>query len=114
MYPSDLVAPMKQDLVLAGFTELHTPEEVDAVLNEQKGTTLVVVNSVCGCAAGAGGPRGRSRAIPAGAAAGRLNGWGLTTHRMVRPFFCSVRPEPFDTLRTGPLEGLAHPTTSSG
>ncbi len=56
MYPADLVAPMKQDLVMAGFTELHTPEEVDAALNEQKGTTLVVVNSVCGCAAGAARP----------------------------------------------------------
>jgi putative YphP/YqiW family bacilliredoxin len=56
MYPADLVAPMKDELVRAGFTELHTPEEVDAALAEAKGTTLVVVNSVCGCAAGAARP----------------------------------------------------------
>ncbi len=56
MYPADLVAPMKDDLVKAGFTELNTPEEVDAALAEAKGTTLVVVNSVCGCAAGAARP----------------------------------------------------------
>ena len=47
---------MKEDLTSAGFTELHTAEEVDGVMNENEGTTLVVVNSVCGCAAGAARP----------------------------------------------------------
>lgn len=56
MYPEELVKPMKQDLINAGFKELLTPEEVDAVLNQNKGTTLVVLNSVCGCAAGAARP----------------------------------------------------------
>jgi putative YphP/YqiW family bacilliredoxin len=56
MYPADLVAPMKEELVMAGFTELHTSDEVDQVLSSQEGTTLVVVNSVCGCAAGAARP----------------------------------------------------------
>jgi putative YphP/YqiW family bacilliredoxin len=56
MYPEHLVAPMRQDLTSAGFQELKTAEEVEKVLNEDKGTTLVVVNSVCGCAAGAARP----------------------------------------------------------
>ena len=51
MYPPELVAPMKTDLTEAGVKELLTPSDVDAAL-EQEGTTLVVVNSVCGCAAG--------------------------------------------------------------
>ncbi|MCA1751930.1 MAG: BrxA/BrxB family bacilliredoxin [Cryomorphaceae bacterium] len=56
MYPAELVAPMKEDLVSEGFTELRSPEEVDTALNAKEGTTLVVVNSVCGCAAGAARP----------------------------------------------------------
>jgi len=56
MYPPELVAPMKEDLTSIGFTELHTPEEVDNLLSKKEGTTLVVVNSVCGCAAGAARP----------------------------------------------------------
>ncbi len=51
MYPPELVAPMKNELVREGFNELMTPEEVDAAINSD-GTTLVVLNSVCGCAAG--------------------------------------------------------------
>jgi len=56
MYPPELVAPMKEDLTQVGFTELHTPDEVDNILSKKEGTTLVVVNSVCGCAAGAARP----------------------------------------------------------
>ncbi len=56
MYPAELVAPMKEDLVLAGFTQLQSPDDVDNVLSAKEGTTLVVVNSVCGCAAGAARP----------------------------------------------------------
>ena len=56
MYPEQLVAPMRNDLTSAGFTEIKTPEEVEEVLNNQKGTTLLVINSVCGCAAGAARP----------------------------------------------------------
>jgi len=51
MYPAEVVAPMKEDLTSAGFEELSTPDKVDHAL-KQSGTTLVVVNSVCGCAAG--------------------------------------------------------------
>ena len=52
MYPPELVKPMKADLVNAGFQQLVTPEEVDNSIKDSKGTLLVVVNSVCGCAAG--------------------------------------------------------------
>lgn len=53
MYPAELVAPMKEDLTSAGFDELTTPEAVDQVLKDNsEGTVLMVVNSVCGCAAG--------------------------------------------------------------
>ena len=50
-YPEMMIAPMRQDLVRVGFSEMKTPQEVDAVLSADKGTTLVAVNSVCGCAA---------------------------------------------------------------
>jgi putative YphP/YqiW family bacilliredoxin len=56
MYPEQLVAPMRNDLTSVGFTEFKTPEEVEASLSGQKGTTLLVINSVCGCAAGAARP----------------------------------------------------------
>ena len=56
MYPEELVAPMRSDLTTIGFKELRTPEEVDGELKDQKGTTLLVINSVCGCAAGAARP----------------------------------------------------------
>lgn len=52
MYPPHLVAPMKADLTSVGFQELQTAEEVDQFMANQKGTALVVINSVCGCAAG--------------------------------------------------------------
>ncbi|HWZ57997.1 MAG TPA: BrxA/BrxB family bacilliredoxin [Gemmatimonadaceae bacterium] len=51
MYDERLVAPMRQELTRLGFEELRTPESVDAKLTQPDGTTLVVVNSVCGCAA---------------------------------------------------------------
>ncbi|TYA74016.1 BrxA/BrxB family bacilliredoxin [Seonamhaeicola marinus] len=50
MYPAELVKPMREDLTNVGFEELQTVEAVDAALAKE-GTTLVVVNSVCGCAA---------------------------------------------------------------
>jgi putative YphP/YqiW family bacilliredoxin len=56
MYPEQLVSPMRVDLTSAGFKELKTPEEVEQNLQSNKGTTLLVINSVCGCAAGAARP----------------------------------------------------------
>ncbi|MFY0601422.1 MAG: BrxA/BrxB family bacilliredoxin [Cyclobacteriaceae bacterium] len=52
MYPEQLVAPMRTQLTDTGFTELKTAEEVENHLTDHKGTSLVVINSVCGCAAG--------------------------------------------------------------
>jgi putative YphP/YqiW family bacilliredoxin len=56
MYPEQITAPMRQDLVAAGFQELKTAADVDSVLKDSTGTTLLVINSVCGCAAGAARP----------------------------------------------------------
>ncbi len=50
MYPADLVKPMREDLTNIGFEELHTADAVESAMSKE-GTTLVVVNSVCGCAA---------------------------------------------------------------
>ena len=52
-YPEALIAPMRNDLVHVGFKELKTAAEVDEVLGAERRTTVVAVNSVCGCAAGA-------------------------------------------------------------
>ena len=51
MYDERLVTPMRQDLTRLGVAEMRTPEEVDSTLKDAPGTTLVVVNSVCGCSA---------------------------------------------------------------
>jgi putative YphP/YqiW family bacilliredoxin len=58
MYPPELVKPMREDLTSIGFTELYTAEDVSAALKKE-GTTLVVVNSVCGCAAANARPGAR-------------------------------------------------------
>ena len=50
-YPEEMVAPMREELVRLGAKELKTAAEVDAFMKSQKGTALLVVNSVCGCAA---------------------------------------------------------------
>ncbi|WP_118950800.1 BrxA/BrxB family bacilliredoxin [Taibaiella helva] len=55
MYPAELVNPMKAQLTQSGFQELLTPEQVDSTLPQQ-GTTLLVINSVCGCSAGTARP----------------------------------------------------------
>jgi putative YphP/YqiW family bacilliredoxin len=56
MYPEQIVAPMRAELVESGFTELHSAAEVIEALKNNQGTALVVVNSVCGCAAGTARP----------------------------------------------------------
>ncbi len=55
MYPAQIVIPMKAELTENGFDELLTPDEVDSAI-AQEGTTLVMINSVCGCAAGSARP----------------------------------------------------------
>lgn len=56
MYPEELVAPMRADLTNNGFTELRDAEQVNTALESAKGTALLVINSVCGCAAGSARP----------------------------------------------------------
>jgi putative YphP/YqiW family bacilliredoxin len=56
MYPEEFVVPMREELTRIGFQQLRSPEEVDATLKNEKRTTLVVVNSICGCAAGKARP----------------------------------------------------------
>jgi putative YphP/YqiW family bacilliredoxin len=55
MYPEEIVIPMKEELTDNGFSELQTPDEVEAQLSKE-GTTLVMINSVCGCSAGTARP----------------------------------------------------------
>jgi putative YphP/YqiW family bacilliredoxin len=55
-YPEDLIKPMRDDLIRLGVRETRTPKEVDDVVQNASGTTMVVVNSVCGCAAGKARP----------------------------------------------------------
>ncbi|MEI8279862.1 MAG: BrxA/BrxB family bacilliredoxin [Bacteroidota bacterium] len=55
MYPTEIVAPMKAELTSHGFAELLTPSDVDNAL-KQSGTSLIVINSVCGCSAGTARP----------------------------------------------------------
>ena len=55
-YPEQLCAPMRQELTDIGFTELKDGQQVDATIPNSKGTLLLVINSVCGCAAGAARP----------------------------------------------------------
>ncbi|HSR40099.1 MAG TPA: BrxA/BrxB family bacilliredoxin [Phnomibacter sp.] len=55
MYPAEIVEPMKSELTEYGFEELLSPDDVDAQMKKQ-GTTLVMINSVCGCSAGSARP----------------------------------------------------------
>jgi putative YphP/YqiW family bacilliredoxin len=56
MYPEQLVLPMRQELTAVGFQEMKTPEDVEKELSASSGSALVVINSVCGCAAGTARP----------------------------------------------------------
>ena len=55
-YPEIMIRPMREDLTRLGFEELKTPEAVDNTIQNSKGTLMVVVNSICGCAAGKARP----------------------------------------------------------
>ncbi len=62
MYPPQIVMPMKEDLTSAGFKDVTTSAEVESLIKNTKGTVLMVVNSVCGCAAGNARP-GAKKAV---------------------------------------------------
>ena len=55
-YPEEFIGPMRQELTRLGVQETRTPEAVDAMLGPQRGTVLMVINSMCGCAAGRARP----------------------------------------------------------
>ncbi|MCW8132262.1 MAG: BrxA/BrxB family bacilliredoxin [Planctomycetota bacterium] len=55
-YPEELVAPMRKELTTAGVKELKTAADVDAFMADKSGTAMIIVNSVCGCAAGGARP----------------------------------------------------------
>ena len=55
-YPEIMIRPMREELTRLGVEELRTPEEVDVTLQNAQGTVMVVVNSICGCAAGRARP----------------------------------------------------------
>ena len=60
-YPELLITPMREDLTRHGVIETRTPQEVDKILAPGSGTVMMVVNSVCGCAAGKARPASYSR-----------------------------------------------------
>jgi putative YphP/YqiW family bacilliredoxin len=55
-YPESFIGPMREELTRLGVRELRTPAEVDALVRRSKGTVMVIVNSMCGCAAGKARP----------------------------------------------------------
>src|ERR1700750_1881541 len=55
-YPELMIKPMREDLTRLGFEELRTPESVDSTVASSKGTLMIMVNSICGCAAGKARP----------------------------------------------------------
>lgn len=94
-YPDFFVAPMRAELTDLGFEELRTPEAVDSAVTGTKGTLLVVVNSVCGCAAGKARP-GIALALRSGARPDRLTsvfaGFDIEATDRAREYFSGFRP----------------------
>jgi putative YphP/YqiW family bacilliredoxin len=94
-YPDFFVAPMRAELLDLGFEELRTPEAVDDAVAHTKGTLLVVVNSVCGCAAGKARP-GLALALRHGARPDRLTsvfaGFDIDATERARGYFSGVHP----------------------
>lgn len=94
-YPEFFVAPMRAELTQLGFEELRTPEAVDSAVKDTRGTLLVVVNSVCGCAAGRARPA-LALALRQGARPDRLTtvfaGFDIEATDRARQYFTGVRP----------------------
>ena len=94
-YPEFFVAPMRAELVDLGFEELRTPEEVDTAVQTSTGSMLVVVNSVCGCAAGKARP-GIALALRNGPRPDRLTavfaGFDVEATDRARAHFSGFRP----------------------
>jgi putative YphP/YqiW family bacilliredoxin len=94
-YPEFFVAPMRAELSSLGIEELRTAADVDAAVRDTRGTLMVVVNSVCGCAAGRARP-GLALALREGARPDRMTsvfaGFDLEATERARSYFNGIRP----------------------
>lgn len=94
-YPEYLVAPMREDLVRAGVEELRTAADVDAAVQNTKGTLMIVVNSVCGCAAGKARPGvalSLNNAVKPARVATVFAGADIEATDRARSYFAGYRP----------------------
>ena len=93
-YPEPFIAPMRAELTRLGFEDLRTPQDVDAAV-KQPGTTMIVVNSVCGCAAGKARP-GIALALTKGKRPDHLTtvfaGADLEATQQARDYFSGYAP----------------------
>jgi putative YphP/YqiW family bacilliredoxin len=107
-YPDFFVAPMRAELTALGITELRSPEDVDAAVANTAGTLMIVVNSVCGCAAGRARPAValalRHKARP-DAVASVFAGFDTAATDRARSYFTGHRPSSpsIAILRNGSL-----------
>ena len=94
-YPELMVKPMREELTTLGFSELRTAEDVDAFMAENEGSAFIVINSVCGCAAGQARP-GVRMALEAGVRPDRLAtvfaGQEVEAAKRVRSYFADIPP----------------------
>jgi putative YphP/YqiW family bacilliredoxin len=113
MYPEEMVAPMRQELVELGFQEWKTPEEVEHDLPAAKGVSLVVINSVCGCSAASARP-GIGIALEQGPRPDHLftvfAGNDVEATAVVREHFLGEPPSSpsFGILVDGKFHGIIH------
>src|SRR5919204_175853 len=94
-YPDFFVAPMREELTQLGVKELHTAEDVDAAIANTPGTLMIVVNSVCGCAAGKARPGvalALSHSVKPDAAATVFAGVDLEATAQARRYFTGYSP----------------------
>src|SRR5579863_351033 len=94
-YPEFFVAPMRQELTDLGFRELRTPADVDAAVTGTAGTLMIVVNSVCGCAAGKARPGialALRNAVKPAASATVFAGADVEATDRARQYFTGYRP----------------------
>jgi putative YphP/YqiW family bacilliredoxin len=94
-YPELMIKPMRDELVVAGFEELRTAEDVDAFMAAKEGTAMLVINSVCGCAAGQARPGVRA-ALESDARPNRLAtvfaGQDVEAAARARGYFADIPP----------------------
>lgn len=95
-YMKQMVKPMREELTRAGFTELTTADEVEGFMDQAEGTTLVVINSVCGCAAGLARPSATQALLRSDKKPDRLvtvfAGQDKEATAKMREFFTDIEP----------------------